>query len=722
VRGALARTLRVAQVELLGQLRLPLTWLVWGLFLLVSGESLWAVLELASGSGLSTGEVLRLFFGGTLLYWLIQLLVGALLPMRLFAEERRRGTLEGLLSLPVAPGEWVVGRYLGVLALAVLEWLSLIALLAGLGQGLWGAPRLDPGVLAAASLGTLLVTASLLALGTLASAVTSSQLGAALLTCTLGASFVLLCAVGEGTRPPTGGAPLGPVAQLDELTRGLVSLSTGALHAVTVTLLLWGATRAVARGRALSRSRRVDEALVGVVLGGLCLLLVRHPLRSDWTRDGRLTLSAATVSLLSSLERPVEVVLWPPARSPDSTALGVVRALLGQYAQRAPLLGVEQLDPDRDRARLQLLGQRHGLSAHDLDAGGILFSTGIDAGQSRLIPGSEWDRVQSNPARRHGQWDRLLGSALAEVHRARAPMICLAVGAAAAPTDDAPPSMSAIERLLRGRGLLPRRVALGDGQAAPFGGCDVAAWGEGDEPLGGEARVQLERFVDGGGRLLLLLGPAFERSLGGLRPSGLERWLEGRGIVVEPRLVVDEVHLPEGGAHLWAESAEGGHPLARAAAGQRLPWSLSQVVRPLEGSAAASILRSSPTSWSTTDLLQAVLPAPRSFDALHDVRGPLSLAVAQSSASGAPQLVVLGSSQVLRDPHLLEATRPLLLDSLDWLLGEALRDGASPLAPADVPMRIDRRTAERLSWLLLVGAPLGPLAVALALLLRRRGA
>lgn len=102
--------------------------------------------------------------------WLFLFLVPAL-TMRLWAEERRLGTIELLLTLPITAGQAVVGKFLAAwafcavaLALTFPLWLTVNFL---------GEP--DNGVILTGYLGCLLVAGAYLAIGAAISALTRNQ-------------------------------------------------------------------------------------------------------------------------------------------------------------------------------------------------------------------------------------------------------------------------------------------------------------------------------------------------------------------------------------------------------------------------------------------------------------------------------------------------------------------------------------------------------------------
>lgn len=119
--------------------------------------------------------------------WLYLFLVPAV-AMRLWAEERRSGSIELLLTLPVRPGAAVLAKFLAAwafvgiaLALTFPIWVTVNWL---------GDP--DNGAILAGYLGSLLMAGGFLAIGSCLSAATRSQVIAFILTVVV--CFVLLLA------------------------------------------------------------------------------------------------------------------------------------------------------------------------------------------------------------------------------------------------------------------------------------------------------------------------------------------------------------------------------------------------------------------------------------------------------------------------------------------------------------------------------------------------
>jgi ABC-2 type transport system permease protein len=155
----------------------PLAWALLGAFTFLSGYFFYSDLTfyvLFGGGSLPTGLWRYVF----LHYRLVAMLVVPLVTMRLFAEERKLGTLELLWSLPIRDREVLAGKLLAALAMYLV-------MLAGTVVGPAVLYVLHPFALppvAAGYLGMLLLGLGFIACGLAASAVTENQIVSAMLT------------------------------------------------------------------------------------------------------------------------------------------------------------------------------------------------------------------------------------------------------------------------------------------------------------------------------------------------------------------------------------------------------------------------------------------------------------------------------------------------------------------------------------------------------------
>jgi len=108
----------------------------------------------------------------------VMLLVFPLITMRTYAEEKRSGTIELLLTAPITDFEIIMGKFLGALALFA-AMLSVTLLHMGL-LFFYGNPEWKP--IATGYLGLLLMGGSFLSLGLFISSLTKNQIVAGMIT------------------------------------------------------------------------------------------------------------------------------------------------------------------------------------------------------------------------------------------------------------------------------------------------------------------------------------------------------------------------------------------------------------------------------------------------------------------------------------------------------------------------------------------------------------
>ncbi len=165
-------TLAIAKRELVAYFTSPVAYVVTAAFLVIMG--------LLFGYVLSAPVQYRVASLAPVLGSIpvILLLVAPALTMRLLAEEQRSGTIELLLTAPVRDWEVVGGKFLASLAL----FLTMVALTLyyPLILVVFGNP--DMGVLAASYIGVILIGASFLSLGLLASSLSQNQVVAAMIS------------------------------------------------------------------------------------------------------------------------------------------------------------------------------------------------------------------------------------------------------------------------------------------------------------------------------------------------------------------------------------------------------------------------------------------------------------------------------------------------------------------------------------------------------------
>ena len=172
----------------------PLAWVLISVFLIVQGMHFFLLVDHFSNpqAAASDQTPIQAFFGNTILLYLVLFLLVPPMTMRLFAEERRSGTIETLMTAPVSSWAVVLAKYASVLTTYVAMWAPTVFYLIILQR----TGDIDWGVAASAYLGVLLVGAGYLSLGLLMSAITTSQFLALVLTALLVLGLFIL-GVGE---------------------------------------------------------------------------------------------------------------------------------------------------------------------------------------------------------------------------------------------------------------------------------------------------------------------------------------------------------------------------------------------------------------------------------------------------------------------------------------------------------------------------------------------
>jgi ABC-2 type transport system permease protein len=160
--------------------------------------------------------------------WLYLLLVPAV-AMRLWAEERKTGTIELLMTLPISPWEAILGKFLA--AWAFIGVALLLTMPMWITVNVLGNP--DNGVILAGYIGSFLMAGAFLAIGSAVSALTRNQVIAFIVASTV--CFLLVMSglelVLNVLRAWTPGFVVQAVSSMsflshfDRITKGFLSLS-----------------------------------------------------------------------------------------------------------------------------------------------------------------------------------------------------------------------------------------------------------------------------------------------------------------------------------------------------------------------------------------------------------------------------------------------------------------------------------------------------------------
>ncbi|MFZ9738888.1 MAG: ABC transporter permease [Prochlorotrichaceae cyanobacterium] len=241
----LANLFAIYKKEVQGYFTSPLAYLIAGVFWIISGIFFVVILQnllsqLAQfdlqqaqfggpGNPIDAASLLLQNFLGSL--GVVVIVVMPMLSMGLYAEERKRGTLELLATSPVTNWAVAVGKLLGVLTF-FLGMLLPIMLYEAIALSATE-PPFPPVLFLMSHVGLLLMAASILSLGMFISSLTDSTLLSAIFTFVL----VLILWIFQGIGNTAGGA-LGEVASHLSLLKHYDNFVNGVLDVSSLILFL----------------------------------------------------------------------------------------------------------------------------------------------------------------------------------------------------------------------------------------------------------------------------------------------------------------------------------------------------------------------------------------------------------------------------------------------------------------------------------------------------
>ena len=301
-------TLKIARKEFAGFFSSPIAFIFLGAFLAIS---LFVFFWVETFFARNIADVRPLF------EWMPLLLIflAAAITMRMWSEERRAGTLEFLLTLPVQGYQLVLGKFLACLGLVTVALALTLPL--PLTVSLLG--PLDWGPVFGGYLATLFLAAAYIAIGLFVSARSANQIISLILTALVCGIFYLLGSNALtglfGTQAAEFLKLLGSGSRFESITRGVIDLRDLyyylslmgvflALNVFTLEWLRWA-------GNPASSQHRRWGLLTGLFAANfLAANLWLAPIgwaRTDITQGQIYSISDATRNYLAQLQEPLLV-------------------------------------------------------------------------------------------------------------------------------------------------------------------------------------------------------------------------------------------------------------------------------------------------------------------------------------------------------------------------------------------------------------------------------
>ncbi len=338
--------------------------------------------------------------------WLFLVFAPAI-TMRLWTEERRSGTIETLLTLPLRDWEISLGKFLAALGLVAVWLVSLLPLV---GVVYWfGSP--DKGPILAGFLAALLLGGAYASIGLAASAVTENQIIALVLGVSVAFFFFLAGVQPVYTLFPEaiGGLlhNLSLKTHFESITRGVIDsrdlLYYGSFIAFFVLASVWLVRR--------QRGGGMTTLLTAGILVLANFLTMSHFFRIDLTQDKRFTLADDTRRVLGGLEDDLRLTAYLSKEVPSGYAnlMRDIEDKIHEFEQLAkPHLRAEIVNPDegdkqKEAAKnagipeVQLPGQKEDELNIKLAYLGIVIEYG---GKTEKLPVVNVDNLEYDLVRR----------------------------------------------------------------------------------------------------------------------------------------------------------------------------------------------------------------------------------------------------------------------------------------------------------------------------------
>ncbi|MFH0880061.1 MAG: ABC transporter permease [Lentisphaerota bacterium] len=224
----------------------PIAYVVTVFFLVVMGFSFWMLASILAQGTEGVAVMNELF--GSIFFWMAMMVVIPVITMRLFAEEKRSGTMETLMTAPVTDTAVVLAKFFGAWSFFVVMWLPTLGYAFILKRYSALSAPVDFGPMASGYLGAFLLGGFYLSIGLFCTALTRNQIVAAI------SCFALICmAFFAGFTPYLArtetlqdfGSYISSVEQMLDFSRGAVDTRPIVLYLSGTALMLFATVKVV---------------------------------------------------------------------------------------------------------------------------------------------------------------------------------------------------------------------------------------------------------------------------------------------------------------------------------------------------------------------------------------------------------------------------------------------------------------------------------------------
>jgi gliding motility-associatede transport system auxiliary component len=417
-------------------------------------------------------------------------------------------------------------------------------------------------------------------------------------------------------------------------------LSDALMIAGGALLVLWAGFHFRAIGRFFTRrSTRLGANTAVMIAAALVILAAvnyaafRHDKRFDWTAERLYTLSDQTQRIVQGLKKDVTFMMFSRESDPG------LDQRMAEYEALNRRIHFERVDP-----------QEHPEVARRYDVARM--------GQMIAVSGSRTARLDETN-------EQDITNAILKVTEEAVKTVCFVTGHGEKAIGSAEPDgYSAVDQELEKEAYRVKTVNLVAAGQVPAA-CTALVEAGPTRPLFPQEAALIAKYLDGGGKALVLLDPDVD--------AGLEPVFEAWNIAVGSNTVIDASGIGRlfgTGPTIPLVVDYGNSPITRDFERTMTFFPLARTVDIASNTKfnprITELLRTSPASWATPNITGTRL----AFDPSHDRKGPLCLGVAaeRRQPGSEARMVVIGDSDFATNRWVsLQRNGDLFFNAVGWL-------------------------------------------------------
>jgi ABC-type uncharacterized transport system involved in gliding motility auxiliary subunit len=452
-----------------------------------------------------------------------------------------------------------------------------------------------------------------------------------------------------------------------------VMLSAGGVLVILSVIFNFAAIRAYfgRRSTKLGTNTLVITAAVIAILSLLNFLGYRHSKRFDLTAEQLYSLSDQTRQILNGLKQDVKIMKFDKQDDP------VLRDLMEEYQGLTRRVSFERIDPE-ERPEV---AKQYNITR----LGEVIAAT--DGRTERLERTEEQD----------------ITNAILKATRDKVKTICFVEGhGEKSLTGSDAAGYSAVEGALKNENYQVKSVNLVSSNQVPSD-CTVLVVAGPEQSFFPQEVSMITKFLDGGGKALLLLDPDTKPQMDEL----LKAW----GLELGNDTVIDVSGVGQlfgTGPAVPLVTEYGGHPIARNFGQTMTFFPLARSVKQAKDASfdidRTEVLKTSSNSWAETELRGQQAK----FDEGKDTKGPITLGIVASKKVGEKQarLAVIGDSDFSANRYVgLQRNLDLFLNTVNWLAEDEDLISVRPKSPTNRRVTLTETQQKVISWFSLVVLP-----------------